>query len=48
MTDKSLVFLRRFGSTVALWTVALWIILRGYEVGFLFLISTLGLVGSLC
>lgn len=45
MTDKSLVFLRRFGSTVVLWTVALWIILSGYELGFLFLISTLAMVG---
>jgi phosphatidate cytidylyltransferase len=45
MTDKRLVFLRRFGSTVVLWTVALWIILSGYELGFLALISTLAMVG---
>ncbi len=45
MTDKKLVFLRRFGSTAALWTVALWIILSGYEIGFFFLISTLAMVG---
>jgi len=45
MTDKSLVFLRRFGSTLALWTVALWIILSGYEIGFFFLISTLAMIG---
>src|SRR5436190_1648334 len=45
MTDKSLVFLRRFGSTLVLWTVALWIILSGYEIGFFFLISTLAMIG---
>jgi phosphatidate cytidylyltransferase len=45
MTDKSLVFLRRFGSTLALWSVALWIILSGYEIGFFFLISTLAMIG---
>src|SRR5688572_20659956 len=45
MTDKSLVFLRRFGSTLALWTVALWIILSGLEIGFFFLISTLAMIG---
>lgn len=45
MTDKSLVFFRRFGSTLALWTVALWIILSGYEIGFFFLINTLSLLG---
>ena len=45
MTDKSLVFLRRFGSTLVLWTVALWIILSGYELGFFALISTLAMVG---
>jgi phosphatidate cytidylyltransferase len=45
MTDKSLVFLRRFGSTVVLWSVVLGIIIAGYEPGFLFLITTLGLIG---
>lgn len=45
MTQNRLIFLRRFGSTAALWSVALWIILSGYELGFFFLISTLGLVG---
>lgn len=45
MTDKSLVFLRRFGSTLALWSVALYIILSGYEIGFFFLISTLAMIG---
>lgn len=45
MTPNSLVFLRRFGSTVVLWTVALWIILSGYELGFFFLIGGLSLLG---
>jgi len=45
MTPNSLVFLRRFGSTVVLWTVALWIILSGYELGFDFLIGILAMVG---
>lgn len=45
MTPNSLVFLRRFGSTVVLWTVALWIILSGYEIGFHFLIGGLALLG---
>jgi phosphatidate cytidylyltransferase len=45
MTDRKLVFLRRFGSTVVLWSVALWIILSGFELGFLFLIGGLGLAG---
>ena len=45
MTPNSLVFLRRFGSTVVLWTVALWIILSGYEIGFYFLIGSLALLG---
>jgi phosphatidate cytidylyltransferase len=44
MTDRKLTFLRRFGSTVVLWSVALWIILSGFELGFLFLIGGLGLV----
>ena len=45
MTEKKLVFLRRLSSSVALWTVALWIIFAGYEPGFLLLIGGLGLVG---
>lgn len=45
MTPNRLVFLRRFGSTVVLWSVALWIILSGYEIGFDFLIGTLALLG---
>jgi len=45
MTPNRLVFLRRFGSTVVLWSVALWIILSGYEIGFYFLIGTLAMLG---
>jgi len=45
MTPNRLVFLRRFGSTVVLWSVALWIILSGYEIGFHFLIGTLAMLG---
>ncbi len=47
MTDRKLTFLRRFASTVALWTLALWTILSGNETGFVLLISGLGLVGLL-
>ena len=45
MTQTRLVFLRRLGSSIALWGVALWIILSGYEIGFMFLISSLALLG---
>ncbi len=45
MTDKKLVFLRRLGSSMAVWAVALWIIFAGYEPGFFVLIAGLGLVG---
>jgi phosphatidate cytidylyltransferase len=45
MTPNRLVFLRRFGSTVVLWSVALWIILSGYEIAFYFLIGSLALLG---
>jgi phosphatidate cytidylyltransferase len=45
MSEKRLVFLRRFGSSVALWSTALWVILSGYELGFFFLISTLAMIG---
>jgi phosphatidate cytidylyltransferase len=45
MTTNKLVFLSRLGSSVALWSVALWIIFSGFELGFFFLISTLALVG---
>lgn len=45
MTEKSIVFLRRTASTVALWSVALWTIISGKEVGFFALLTTLALVG---
>jgi phosphatidate cytidylyltransferase len=45
MTDKTRVFLRRLGSSVALWSIALFIIFAGYEPGFFVLIAGLGLVG---
>jgi phosphatidate cytidylyltransferase len=45
MTPTQIVFLRRLGSSVALWTVALSIILTGFELGFMFLIGGLGLLG---
>ena len=45
MTTNQIVFLRRLGSSVALWSVALYIILSGYELGFMALISGLGLLG---
>ena len=45
MSPTRLVFFRRLGSSLALWSVALWIIFSGYEPGFLFLITTLGIVG---
>lgn len=45
MTDRKLTFLRRLGSSVALWAVALWIIFSGSEPGFVVLIGGLTLVG---
>ena len=45
MTDRKLVFLRRLGSSVALWGIALWIIFSGYVPGFLFLIGGLAMIG---
>jgi phosphatidate cytidylyltransferase len=45
MNDKRLVFLRRTASTAALWTVALWTIFSGWEIGFFLLLTALGLVG---
>ena len=45
MTEKRLVFLRRSASTLALWTLALWTILSGWEPGFFLLLTTLGLLG---
>jgi phosphatidate cytidylyltransferase len=45
MTERKLIFLRRLGSSVALWVTALWIIFSGYEPGFLVLVGTLTLIG---
>ncbi len=46
MTSSSrLVFIRRLCSSVVLWGVALWIIFAGFEVGFFFLIGSIGLLG---
>jgi phosphatidate cytidylyltransferase len=45
MTDKRIVFLRRTVSTAALWTVALWTIFSGWDIGFFALLTTLALVG---
>ena len=45
MTDKSLVFLRRFFSTAVLWTLALWTIFSGYEPGFFVMLTLLAMVG---
>jgi phosphatidate cytidylyltransferase len=45
MTDRKLVFIRRLGSSVALWAVALWIIFHGFVPGFLMLIAGLSVVG---
>jgi phosphatidate cytidylyltransferase len=45
MTERKLVFLRRLGSSVSLWVVALWIIFSGYEPGFLALVGALTLLG---
>lgn len=45
MNDRKLTFLRRLGSSLGLWTVALWIIFTGSEPGFVFLIGGLSLVG---
>jgi phosphatidate cytidylyltransferase len=45
MTDTQRTFIRRFCSTAALWTVALWTIFTGWEPGFVLLVAGLGLVG---
>lgn len=45
MTERTITFFRRLSSTVALWTVALWIIFNGFVPGFLLLISGLALLG---
>jgi phosphatidate cytidylyltransferase len=45
MTPNQIVFLRRLFSSVALWSVALYTILSGCEIGFMLLIGGLGLLG---
>lgn len=45
MTERTIVFFRRLGSSVTLWVVALWIIFSGYEPGFLALVGALTLIG---
>lgn len=45
MTDQKLVFLRRLGSSAALWSASLWVIFSGYEPGFFVLLSVLALAG---
>lgn len=44
-SSKRVVFFARLSSTLALWAVALYIILSGFEVGFFFLIGSLSLLG---
>jgi len=45
MTSRQHVFFRRLGSSIALWTSALWVIFSGNQPGFFVMISALGLVG---
>jgi phosphatidate cytidylyltransferase len=45
MSDRTIVFFRRLGSSLALWTAALWIIFSGFVPGFLVLVSSLALIG---
>lgn len=45
MTERKLTFLRRLGSSLGLWAVALWIIFTGSEPGFVFLIGGLSMIG---
>lgn len=45
MTPMQSTFLKRFSSTVVLWTVALWAIFTGSEPGFMLLVAGLGMVG---
>ena len=40
-----LVFLTRLGSTLALWSIALYIIFSGFEIGFFLLIGGIGMIG---
>jgi phosphatidate cytidylyltransferase len=44
MTDRKLVFLRRLGSSIAMWAGALWIIFSGYVPGFLLLVGGLAMI----
>jgi phosphatidate cytidylyltransferase len=43
--SSRMIFMSRLGSSLALWTTALFIIFSGYEVGFFLLIASIGLVG---
>jgi phosphatidate cytidylyltransferase len=45
MLGNNLTFLSRLGSSICLWAVALYIIFSGHELGFFFLIGTVGMVG---
>lgn len=45
MTSNKLTFLSRLGSTIVLWTIALYIIFSGWEIGFFLLIGGVGLLG---
>lgn len=44
MPSKQIVFFLRLASTLGLWALTLFIILRGWEIGFFFLISTMGMI----
>jgi phosphatidate cytidylyltransferase len=44
MTNSKLIFLSRSGSTLVLWTIALYIIFSGWEIGFFLLIGSIGLL----
>ncbi|MEI8341929.1 MAG: phosphatidate cytidylyltransferase [Verrucomicrobiota bacterium] len=44
MTNSKLIFLSRSGSTLVLWTIALYIIFSGWEIGFFLLIGSVGLL----
>ena len=45
MTDALRTLLRRFLSSAALWSIALWTIFTGWEIGFVLLVAGLGLLG---
>lgn len=45
MSERTIVFFRRLGSSVVLWSVALWIIFSGFVPGFMLLVSGLSLLG---